>query len=123
MYVLGISHPKDLPPPVDGVQSPALFSASNINDLNFDNPTRRDVTMLPAFGWLVISFETDNPGAWLMHCHIAWHVSEGLAVQFLERENDIRGSMVEGLDKVAENCKAWDAWYGSRPPSKEDSGL
>lgn len=41
--------------------------------------------MLPAGGWLVLAFETDNPGAWLMHCHIAWHVSEGLAVQFLER--------------------------------------
>ncbi len=26
--------------------------------------------MLPAGGWLVIAFPTDNPGAWLLHCHI-----------------------------------------------------
>jgi hypothetical protein len=26
--------------------------------------------MLPGGGWLVIGFITDNPGAWLMHCHI-----------------------------------------------------
>jgi FtsP/CotA-like multicopper oxidase with cupredoxin domain len=26
--------------------------------------------MLPPGGWLVIAFQTNNPGAWLMHCHI-----------------------------------------------------
>lgn len=26
--------------------------------------------MLPAGGYLVMAFITDNPGAWLMHCHI-----------------------------------------------------
>jgi FtsP/CotA-like multicopper oxidase with cupredoxin domain len=38
--------------------------------LNLSNPPRRDTAMLPASGYLVIAFETDNPGAWLMHCHI-----------------------------------------------------
>jgi FtsP/CotA-like multicopper oxidase with cupredoxin domain len=50
--------------------------------LQYTNPPRRDVAMLPApaapagggppssGGWLVIAFLTDNPGAWLMHCHI-----------------------------------------------------
>jgi FtsP/CotA-like multicopper oxidase with cupredoxin domain len=60
--------------------------------LDFENPTRRDVTMLPSWGWIVIAFVTDNPGAWLMHCHIAWHVSQGLGVQFLERVDDIPAS-------------------------------
>jgi drug/metabolite transporter superfamily protein YnfA len=26
--------------------------------------------MLPGGGYLVLAFVTDNPGAWLMHCHI-----------------------------------------------------
>lgn len=39
--------------------------------LNFTNPTRRDVTMLPGKGWLIVAFRNDNPGAWLFHCHIA----------------------------------------------------
>lgn len=43
---------------------------SSPSQLNFVNPTRRDVAMLPANGWLVLAFETINPGAWLMHCHI-----------------------------------------------------
>lgn len=123
MFVLGISDPSDIAPPVNGTTKPTYFSADNIDDLNFENPTRRDVAMLPANGWLVIAFQTDNPGAWLMHCHIAWHVSEGLAVQFLERKDEIQKSMVNGLDKTVENCKAWDKWYSARPPTKADSGL
>jgi FtsP/CotA-like multicopper oxidase with cupredoxin domain len=38
--------------------------------VNLDNPPRRDTAMLPASGYLVLAFETNNPGAWLMHCHI-----------------------------------------------------
>jgi FtsP/CotA-like multicopper oxidase with cupredoxin domain len=38
--------------------------------LNLENPPRRDTANMPAAGWLVIAFETDNPGTWLMHCHI-----------------------------------------------------
>lgn len=43
--------------------------------LKGNNPTRRDTTMLPAWGWLAVAFRTNNPGAWLMHCHIAWLVA------------------------------------------------
>ena len=38
--------------------------------LNLSNPPRRDTAMLPASGYLVMAWETDNPGAWLCHCHI-----------------------------------------------------
>ncbi|KAK2073255.1 hypothetical protein P8C59_007547 [Phyllachora maydis] len=57
--------------------------------LKGDNPTRRDTTVLPAWGWLVVAYVTNNPGAWLFHCHNVWHVSQGLSVQFLEQENVI----------------------------------
>jgi FtsP/CotA-like multicopper oxidase with cupredoxin domain len=40
--------------------------------------------MLPANGYLVIAFITGNPGAWLIHCHIAWYIGLGLGSQFLE---------------------------------------
>lgn len=45
------------------------------------NPQRRDTQMLRAFGHMVIQYETDNPGAWALHCHIAWHVSMVRAVE------------------------------------------
>ena len=56
-------------------QGTGTYEASDISTLT--NPTRRDVAMLPASGHLVLAFKTDNPGAWLMHCHIGWHTEEG----------------------------------------------
>ena len=57
--------------------------------LTTSNPPRRDVAMLPGGGYLVVGFQTDNPGAWLKHCHIGWHTSEGFALQFIERQSEI----------------------------------
>lgn len=31
-----------------------------------NNPIRRDTATLPAGGYLVLAFESDNPGAWLV---------------------------------------------------------
>jgi L-ascorbate oxidase len=35
---------------------------TNLHDLNFVNPPRRDVAILLASGWTVLPFQTDNPG-------------------------------------------------------------
>ncbi|KAF2115268.1 laccase-1 [Lophiotrema nucula] len=89
--------------------------------LNLDNPPRRDVASLPASGYLVISFLTDNPGAWLMHCHIGWHTSEGLALQFVERESEVPAL----VDYQAANatCAKWDEWANTIGIEEEDSGV
>ena len=105
--------------------SPAPFTAADMARLNGNNPVRRDVAMLPSLGWMVIGYKTDNPGTWLMHCHIAWHVSGGLAVNFLERPADFR-ARVSPADKAAfdSQCAAWNAYYPSRDPyHQSDSGL
>lgn len=39
------------------------------------NPQRRDTQMLRSGGHIVIQYDANNPGAWALHCHIAWHVS------------------------------------------------
>lgn len=50
---------------------PGQFNvSSDPANLVYNNPTRRDTTILPGGGWLAIAFPTDNPGAWLLHCHI-----------------------------------------------------
>ncbi|KAK1754289.1 laccase-2 [Echria macrotheca] len=94
---------------------------TDINTLRFDNPPRRDATMLPSFGWLAVAFKNDNPGAWLFHCHVAWHVSQGLSVQFLEKANDI--GKVMDLNQVEPNCNAWRAYAPNDPFPQLDSGL
>jgi hypothetical protein len=61
----------------------------------------------------VLAFESDNPGAWLMHCHIPFHVSAGLGVQFLERMDEIAG----GEQWIEKGCGKWRTFHqGFRGP-------
>ncbi|KAL2350173.1 putative multicopper oxidase, type 1 [Cryomyces antarcticus] len=87
--------------------------------LNFATPPRRDTAIMPGGGWLVIAFNTNNPGAWLMHCHIAWHVSEGLGVQFLESKSSIPNP---GAD-YTRVCNNWKTYEKTMAYPKSDSGL
>lgn len=67
---LGVPHPIHLHGHDFFVLAQGSGSYSDDVTLTLSNPPRRDTAMLPASGYLVIAFETDNPGAWLMHCHI-----------------------------------------------------
>ncbi|KAF2450100.1 multicopper oxidase [Karstenula rhodostoma CBS 690.94] len=96
-------------------------SYSSTVALNTTNPPRRDTAMLPASGYLVVAFETDNPGAWLMHCHIGWHTSEGFALQFVERYGEIAG--ITGEERLGEGCSAWSTFYEASGIEQEDSGV
>jgi hypothetical protein len=88
--------------------------------VNTANPPRRDTAILAGNGYLLIAFETDNPGAWLMHCHIGWHMDEGFALQFLERESEIE-ALIDS-DDLKENCASWNAYDSAFNIEQEDSG-
>ncbi|ODQ64941.1 iron transport multicopper oxidase FET3 [Nadsonia fulvescens var. elongata DSM 6958] len=47
-------------------------------------PMRRDTVNLNANGHLVLRFIADNPGVWLFHCHVEWHLEQGLALTLIE---------------------------------------
>lgn len=47
-------------------------------------PMRRDVLLVRPNGHIVMRFKSDNPGVWLFHCHIEWHVDSGLVMTFVE---------------------------------------
>jgi hypothetical protein len=82
--------------------------------------------LLPRNGFVLIAFKADNPGNWLMHCHIAAHASAGLAAQILERQadaNDIWPHPSDGSDNycglakrsnalcaASKVCDKWKAW-------------
>ena len=64
------------------------------------NPLRRDTFTVPPcnvdandecmdIGYTTIRFIADNPGVWLLHCHIEWHIQSGLTM-----------TIVEGADKL-----------------------
>ena len=47
---------------------------------------RKDTIMVPARGYVVIQFISDNPGYWFLHCHIENHQFEGMAMIINEAE-------------------------------------
>ncbi|CAG8524950.1 6917_t:CDS:2 [Ambispora gerdemannii] len=60
-----------------------LFDKNNAT-LNLIDPIKRDTEDVPGEGWLVIRFVANNPGVWTFHCHLEWHLEQGLSLQFLE---------------------------------------
>lgn len=94
----------------------------------YDNPPRRDVALLPKDGYMAIGFRADNPGLWILHCHIAWHASSGLALQIRENEADIE-LLPEAIEEKDRVCKNWREWYANSSnwwnahEFQEDSGI
>ncbi|OCL10471.1 laccase-like multicopper oxidase [Glonium stellatum] len=102
--------------------------------LNLDNPPRRDVAFLPDGGYLIIAFKADNPGVWLLHCHIAFHASSGLALQIIENKENIKmpDSVTTSLYQMCQNWNSWKPDNASDPcmcahpgvePLQQDSGI
>lgn len=59
---------------------PPTFSISN-------RTVRKDTVIVPAGGYVVIQFRSDNPGFWFFHCHIIEHLLGGMAVVINEVES------------------------------------
>ncbi|KAI4157494.1 MAG: hypothetical protein LQ342_008248 [Letrouitia transgressa] len=110
------------------------FNLTHVNDSNifhFNNPPRRDVALLPVGGYIAIAFKTDNPGIWILHCHIAWHASSGLALQIFERQPDVikQSQQLGWADQTNKVCAKWRSWLDN-PKNwfdsvafQEDSGI
>ncbi|KAG0469130.1 hypothetical protein HPP92_018458 [Vanilla planifolia] len=58
-------------------------AATDSAKFNLVDPPMRNTVTVPASGWAVIRFVADNPGVWLMHCHLDVHITWGLAMAFL----------------------------------------
>ncbi|KAI4162072.1 MAG: hypothetical protein LQ342_004242 [Letrouitia transgressa] len=87
-------------------------------NLKLDNPPRRDVVLLPQNGYAIIAFKADNPGVWIMHCHIAFHASFGLALQIMENQQAAIGLWPsfresEALNATRKTCETWNRWAGN----------
>ena len=94
--------------------------------VNPSNPPRRDVQLIEAGSasapsHLVIEYNTDNPGVWPFHCHIAWHVSAGLYVNLMERPDLITEKQIPSV--MAQTCRDWSTYTGQAVVDEIDSGL
>lgn len=46
---------------------------------DYGNPCKKDTIQVPSKGLVVLRVLFDNPGFWMMHCHIDWHLGIGMA--------------------------------------------
>ena len=69
-----------------------------------ENPQRRDTQILQPNGYLVVQLESDNPGVWPFHCHFAWHVSQGLYINVVQKPAEVR-KIRELPDILRDTCE------------------
>ncbi|KAL3669985.1 hypothetical protein V7S43_005356 [Phytophthora oleae] len=85
--------------------------AGNLTALRLNGPMQHDVFTVPEcltdadgactdLGYVVFRMNADNPGVWIMHCHIDWHFVLGLGMLFVEAEDALHD---EGLAAFSPN--------------------
>lgn len=119
-------------------QGTGVFTSGMMSQLQFNNPVRRDTVLLfgapqgapgpgaPTIpGWTVIGFETDNPGAWVMHCHIIWHADGGMGLQFLEQPENINAGRYYNSPQFQQECSSLKAYKdaGNELRASYEAGL
>ncbi|KAF9445940.1 multicopper oxidase [Macrolepiota fuliginosa MF-IS2] len=89
----------------------SVIRSADSGTFSFLNPIRRDVvnTGETEGDYTSIRFRTDNPGPWILHCHIDFHLHEGLALVFAEAPDQ-----TVPLDPLQpaewdQLCPTWDA--------------
>lgn len=64
--------------------------------LNLENPVKKDTVAVPRRGYVVIRLLADNPGIWMLHCHVLFHQASGMAMSLhigVDEENiEVDGS-------------------------------
>jgi len=73
-------------------------------DVNYNpTPNRRDTVTVWPWSHAVLRFKAENPGVWLFHCHIEWHVEMGLTASIIEGPEQLRGKQFP--EDHLENCR------------------
>lgn len=75
----------------DDEDEPQIYDSLNPEHTRFPkHPMMRDTVVANANGFIVLRFKADNPGVWFFHCHVDWHLEQGLAVTFVEAPMDLQ---------------------------------
>ena len=94
---------------------------------NPNNPLRRDTHLLTTTldpkepSYLVMQIDVGNYGIWPLHCHVAWHISQGLGINILELPLAVEHNPVPY--SIAQACRSWAKWTKTSIPDQIDSGL
>lgn len=61
---------------------------------NLVDPPLQQTIAVPKNGWTAIRFKADNPGVWLMHCHLERHISWGMEAVFITKNGSRPGESI-----------------------------
>ncbi|AET37747.1 ferroxidase FET5 Ecym_1526 [Eremothecium cymbalariae DBVPG len=86
-------------------KTPVPYNESNPLSPFPEFPAIRDTVVLQPNGHIVLRFKANNPGTWIFHCHVNWHLEQGLAAMFIEAPLQLQA--IESLsDNYKELCAA-----------------
>ncbi|KAF9445939.1 multicopper oxidase [Macrolepiota fuliginosa MF-IS2] len=88
----------------------SVIRSADTGKYNYDNPVVRDVVNIgnTPGDTVAIRFRTDNPGPWILHCHIDFHLAEGLAIVFAEAPDDVASANPNPPADWKQLCPIWD---------------
>ena len=123
---IGISHPMHLHGHNFNVLAEGFGNWSGVIT-HPQNTQRRDTQIVQAGSltnpaYIVLQYDTDNPGTWPFHCHIAWHVSGGLYINTIEQTTSLRKKKFPPDDVIKQTCKPWHAYSRHNVVDEIDSG-
>lgn len=75
--------------PVDDSDPPVAFDDAEHPGYP-EHPMIRDTVYVNPQSYMVLRFKADNPGVWFFHCHIEWHLEQGLALVFIEAPQEMQ---------------------------------
>lgn len=91
--------------PVPETEDPVPYDPKDHADAP-EYPMIRDTVYVNAQSYIVLRFKADNPGVWFFHCHIEWHLDQGLAIVLIEAPEELQEQESQALtDDFKQACK------------------
>lgn len=112
-----------------GTAPAASIVAQSPANLNLHSPMQRDVYTVPGCklnaakdaceeaGYVVLRLNADNPGVWMLHCHIDWHLAMGLAMLLVEGQEELQKKGLKAFSKSMLNT-CGKVYQGYWPPTR-----
>ncbi|KAF7783314.1 CAZyme family AA1 [Agaricus bisporus var. burnettii] len=97
-----------------------VVKSADSSEYNFNDPVIRDTVSagVNEGDYVSIRFRTDNPGPWILHCHIDFHLRDGLAIVFAEAPEETESFNSPRPDAWDQLCPIWD----DQPDSVKNAG-
>ena len=106
---------------IPDTEDPVAYNSTDHADWP-EYPMLRDTVYVRPQSYIVMRFKADNPGVWFFHCHIEWHLDQGLAIQLIEDPQNIqKNSSQQITDNHKQICeKVGISWEGNAAANTKD---